>query len=113
MQPASAATASAITCAASPGKRSPHWRTSMASKQCDHVKMRRFKTGGWFCDGMDCDFTIPEPAPISGSSKIQLTLPGEGGMGGELYLERASDSFAVNLNGQLMFLALANAGKLR
>lgn len=46
-------------------------------------------------------------------SKTQLTLEGEGGMGGELYFEHASDSFAVNLNGQLMFLSLEDAGRLR
>lgn len=46
-------------------------------------------------------------------SKLQLTLPGDGAMGGEIYFERASDSFAVNLNGQLMFLELQRAGQLR
>jgi hypothetical protein len=46
-------------------------------------------------------------------TKLQLTLPGDDAMGGELYFEHASDSFAVNVNGQLMFLSLENAAKLR
>lgn len=52
-----------------------------------------------------------QPGPPA--SKSQLTLRGEGGMGGELYFEHAADSFAVNLNGQLMFLSLPDAATLR
>lgn len=47
------------------------------------------------------------------TSKTQLTLEGDGGMGGDLYFEHASNSFAVNLNGQLMFLSLESATRLR
>jgi hypothetical protein len=65
---------------------------------------------GKVCDSLGC---WCRPAPVLVTSKLQLTLPGDGAMGGELYFERASDSFAVNLNGQLMFLELQKAGQLR
>lgn len=35
----------------------------MTKKVCEHVELRRAKTGGWFCIGTDCDFNIPE-APV-------------------------------------------------